>query len=224
VRVKQRPAEPQRNEVELAFLSTGLGDQPDSASQRDALSSGTGMALYVDERGPLTVDSGSTRTVGSLQLTAPGEGNIIVATELDGTATGSGTVTVTYTWLGSAIGPSVNQQFTAGPFHLSATWAAPGITGSDVLYANARVTSGTGSVAVAASDARTWVLASGTVGGGTSTAPRVVTNELIATGNVIGGADTVTTSLDAPAAVTPGESVVTGSAHTVTDTVTTQLN
>lgn len=218
VRRVTTPARPASNAVELSFLAPGLG----GASTGSSTSSTQGQfALLVDQNlSSLTLNSGLT-TIHGLALSFNSTGNLVMGLELDGTATGTGTLTVTFFWGTTQVGPTVKQDFAAGNFHIGIPDSLVGLEDSRTVYVRAQVTSGTGTIAVAANASRFYVLAAGTVGGGTGTDTTVdITDEVLPF--LITNTDTATTSVTNPTPSDPGDSVDTTPDGT-TDSVTTLL-
>ena len=212
------PLEPAKNAVELSFLAPGLG----GAASNGGTGGGTGQfALLVDQNlAALTLTAGLYALHG-IELSFSSTGNLVMGLELDGTATGSGTLEVTYYWGSDQVGPTVQQAFTAGPFHLSVPDSLVGLEGSHAVYVRARVVTGSGTIAIPANASRFYILAAGTVGGGVNTDPEVSVNDT-AYPFLIANADHATGVTATPELSGPTETVTTTPA-TPTETVTTTL-
>lgn len=220
VRKVATPLEPARNAVELSFLAPGLSG---AATQGGAGGGGSaGFALLVDQNlAAFTLGAGLFQ-VHALELSFAAQGNLVLGYELDGTATGSGTVTVRFFWGTDQVGPTVRQDFAAGNFHLSIPDSLAGLEGSRTLYVRAQVTSGAGTIAIAVDASRFYVLASGIVGGGINNDTEVSVNDSV-TITADATTDQVNAATQTPTLVDEDDEVDTDPDAT-TDTVTAVLD
>jgi phage minor structural protein len=205
VRRVTTPLEPAKNAVELSFLAPGLSGVGGNTSTGVG---GGGFGLLVDQNlGPATLGAGIFQ-VHSLSLSFAAQGNLVLGYELDGVATGSGTLTVRFFWGTDQVGPTVRQDFASGNFHLSIPDSLAGLEGSRNLMVRTQVTSGAGTIAIPAESSRFYVLASGIVGGGLNSDTSVSVNDEV-TITVDATTDQVTAATQTPTLVDENESTST---------------
>jgi hypothetical protein len=176
VRIVRKPLDPQRNRVELDYLQPGLldGDRSDSTRSIDY----GALSVLVDQNvEELTVTS-SVTTWGSIAVTVAGQSTFIAGGTFRGTSDGTGTVRFGLYLDGSPVGAEYDFAFTSAQ-QVEFSWPTMEtglVEGSYVVEWRARVVSGSGTIVVAAEEARAWLLARGAVGIGVNLSP----NQLIA--------------------------------------------
>jgi phage minor structural protein len=219
VRRISTPLEPAKNAVELSFLAPGLG----GAAMSGAGTGGTSgqFALLVDQNlSAFTLNAGLYAMHG-ISLSFNTSGNLVLGLELDGTATGTGTLETRFYWGTDEVGPTVRQDFSTGSFHPAVPDSLTGLEGSRTLYVRSQVVSGTGTIAIAANASRFYVLAAGTVGGGVNSDPEVSVNDQVLP-FYITATDTASGQTATPTSSGPTESLDT-TPDATTDSVTTSL-
>jgi sugar lactone lactonase YvrE len=151
-----------------AQAAAAAADAAASAAAADATAAGstagTAIAAKLDllvarNSSTLTVDSGLiTLDTINVAVAAGSTSNTVFALELDGTATGTGTLTVTFFYGAAQVGPTVQVPFTDGPVHVSVNDFLIGLTTSAAFTAKAQVTTGTGTVAAPADGAHLYIM------------------------------------------------------------------
>lgn len=168
--------EPWNNQVELSFYRPGLNIEA-LLDGRTSGAGGTEWKMFVSENSSGTIISSSTQTVDQVSFTISGLSNGIVGAHFFATATGTGTLELKVTLDGEAIGVPITKPFTNGEKVEVGipTWYASLGEGSHTVAVTARVSSGSGTLALAPVAARLYAFVSGALGGGGTGGPTAVT-------------------------------------------------
>jgi len=174
VRRVRHPAAPWRDQVELEYLQQTLNDSELEVGGR-TVDPGAFSLLVDATDAPVTVNSGTT-VWAEIAITVAGETSFAAGGTFRGVATGTGTVTFQMTIDGTVVGQAFTVPFDAavngGQVEFSWPTFATGITeGSYLVDWRAQVTTGSGTIAVAAEAARAWIMIQGAVGVGVNTSP-----------------------------------------------------
>jgi len=170
VRVERHPNAPWLDRVELQYLQRTITDSELEVGGRE-VDVGRIDMLADSNTDPFTITS-SVETWAEIAITVAGETSFAAGATLRGVATGTGTVQIQMTIDGTPEVPVYEFPFVAGQFEFSWPTFATGITeGSYLIDWRARVISGTGTIAVAAQEARAWILIRGAVGVGVNSNP-----------------------------------------------------
>jgi phage minor structural protein len=186
VRLVRKPQEPKGDLIELSFLEPGVNQLQDSASR----GSSPGDIVYLVSRNDVakTVTS-SPLEYAAISLTTSGESTFICGSTFQGTATGTGTLTVKMTVDGNNVGVPLTIPFTDGQV-VEKSWPTfqSGIeTGPHAVSWTAQVTTGAGTITLPAEAGRSWLLTRGAVGIGVSASPNQLVGDIL--GIVVIGMD-----------------------------------
>lgn len=181
VRTVRYPNAPWRDTVELSYLQkTTLTDE---LVIQGRSSNPSAMQLLVDQNDDPTTVASSLNVLTEIAITVAGETSFAAGATIKGTCTGSGTVTITLAIEGTPETPQYDFDFDASvdtKFEFSWPTFATGIDeGSYVISWRAQVTSGSGTIDIAAEDAKSWILIRGAVGVGVNTSPSASVQETL---------------------------------------------
>jgi phage minor structural protein len=207
VRLIRHPLDPERNELELAYLQPGITEAEDAETSR-TIDYGE-VAFLVDANDAIVTVTGVNTELASIQLTSTGQATIIHGGTFKGTASGTGTIRFEFVVNGVADGPSYDFAFTNGAqVEHSFPSFSSGVDASSTVTVQwrARVISGAGTVALAIGAARGWVLSRGAVGVGVNNSPNPQIEETLAL-ELLELAETVTVELITPVDVIESEAL-----------------
>jgi phage minor structural protein len=177
-RTVRYPRDPKKDEVELGFQTNGLLDVTDGGNRSIDYSR---LFTIVDQNDDSLVIGATTVNYNTIALTSAGAATFLSGSTFVGVATGTGTISWRMVVDGVVVGREYSRAFTNGEI-LEFSWpsfSSDLAEGAHVVDWRAQVTSGSGTVALAAEHGRSWVLSSGAVGVGINASPNAFIAELM---------------------------------------------
>jgi phage minor structural protein len=177
VRKVTRPLEPARTEIELGTALQPALDTATIAAAANLSSGGSGGATgskYSQQTAVNTaaviaqLGGSGARRLGEIPVhIAPGGAQAIFGLEVDGTADGPGTYKLEFFYdaanlfLYGKVGPTVVENFVAGPLHIAVADFLNGIDTDGLFYPYISVTTGTAIITIPAGNAHVYLLGTG---------------------------------------------------------------
>lgn len=180
VRLVRHKLHPSADEIELQYLRPGLAD-PDFANATRSIDY-SALSILVDQNNTSLNVAASPTPFANIQITSTGQTTVVLGGTFKGTATGTGTVRFSIAVDGADQAPTYDFAFVAGQVEFSWPSFVSGLDASSTKQVSwrARVTAGTGTIAVAAGEGKGWLMASGAVGIGVGSSPNQAVEDVLA--------------------------------------------